>query len=43
MDDIDPPVRVDDPATEPSRAFILGLPINMTPDEYPPVSLWKKF
>uniref|UniRef100_A0A914GWQ2 Guanine nucleotide-binding protein G(s) subunit alpha n=1 Tax=Globodera rostochiensis TaxID=31243 RepID=A0A914GWQ2_GLORO len=36
MDDIDPPVRVDSPATEPSKAYILALPASTSPDEYPP-------
>ncbi|KAL3089953.1 hypothetical protein niasHS_006405 [Heterodera schachtii] len=36
MDEIDPPVRVDSPAVEPSKAFILALPANQSPDEYSP-------
>ena len=35
MDEIEPPCRLDNPANEASKAYILGLPSTTAPDEYP--------
>lgn len=37
MDEIDPPVQLDDPLTEISKVYILALSPTMTPDEFPQV------
>jgi hypothetical protein len=37
MDEIDPPIFMDDPANQASKAYILSFPSTMAPDDFPQV------